>query len=237
MSMTAMFDRVAARYDELWTTTAIGRAQRNAVWRVIDPLFQPGDRVLDIGCGTGEDAVHFATRGVTVHGVDASSAMIAMAQSRGGFTAQVLPAEDLAQLTGTFDGALSNFGALNCVDDLAPVARALGALVRPGGRVAICTIGRFCAWEVLHYGVRLNFRSAFRRLGGHAPPVHYPTVRQLRAAFSTHFELQRWTGIGTLIPPSYVKFSARAVKLLAPVDRLPFLRSLADHRLLIFVRK
>ena len=65
MSSTALFDRLAARYDELWTNTPIGRAQRDPVWREIDPLFHPGQRILDIGCGTGEDAAHFTARGVT----------------------------------------------------------------------------------------------------------------------------------------------------------------------------
>ena len=214
MSAT-VFDRVALRYDDLWTGTAIGRAQRNAVWRAIDPLFPAGARILDSGCGTGEDAAHFTARGVTVHATDPSHAMIEVARARGGFGTEVMGAEDLSRLAGTFDGAISNFGALNCVEDLPAVARSLGAIVRPGGRVAICTIGRFCAWETLYYATRLNFRKAFRRLRGASSfrglTVHYPTVGQLRAAFAADFELERWTGIGMLVPPSYVQLPARVV--------------------------
>ncbi|MEI9974049.1 MAG: hypothetical protein WDO73_19560 [Ignavibacteriota bacterium] len=44
MSTAALFERLAVRYDELWTETAIGRAQRNAVWRAVDRLFRAGDR-------------------------------------------------------------------------------------------------------------------------------------------------------------------------------------------------
>ena len=117
------------------------------------------------------------------------------------------------------------------LEDLAPVARALGALVRPGGYVAICTIGRFCAWEMLYY------KKALRRLPGRSGDVYYPTVRQLRAHFGTHFELRFWTGVGMLVPPSYVNLPAGIVNLLARLDRLPFLRSCADHRLLVFRRK
>src|SRR5215469_8991066 len=90
-----VFDRMAPRYDALWTTSAIGRAQRNQVWRVVDRLFQPGERVLDIGCGTGEDAAHLAGRGLRVHATDASPAMVEVARARGGFTVEVCPAEDL----------------------------------------------------------------------------------------------------------------------------------------------
>jgi hypothetical protein len=83
----------------------------------------------------------------------------------------------------------------------------------------------------------------------HAPPadnlpaimVYYPTVADVRAAFAPDFELQRWTGIGLCVPPSYVKLPALLVGCLAACDRLlarlPLLRALADHRLFLLVRK
>jgi ubiquinone/menaquinone biosynthesis C-methylase UbiE len=245
MSSTAVFDRIAVRYDELWTTTAIGRAQRNLVWREMDALFQTGERILDIGCGTGEDAAHFVARGVTVYATDASPAMVQVARARG-VAAVVLSAEELASIGATFDGAISNFGALNCVADLPAVAGSLAGLVRPGGRVAICLLGRFCAWETLYYGVRLHWKKAFRRWRGNRVPyqgimVQYSSTVQFRAAFAPDFELRRWTGIGLLVPPSFVKLPAALVGLLAACDgflaRLPLLRALADHRLFLLVRK
>jgi len=251
MNSAAAFDGVAARYDALWTTTVIGRAQRNLVWREMETLFQRGDRILDIGCGTGEDAAHLAARGVSVLATDASPAMIQVALARGGFTAEVRGAEDLAHIGGTFDGAISNFGALNCVADLPVVARSLAALVRPGGQVAICLLGRFCAWETAYYGVRLQWKKAFRRLTGRALAcpspgsigimVHYPSTAQIRAAFAPAFVLKRWTGIGLFVPPSYVELPASVIRRLAACDRLlarlPLLRALADHRLFLLVRE
>ena len=275
MSTAALFERLAPRYDELWTETPAGRAQRNAVWRVVDKLFGAGDYVLDIGCGTGVDAAHLESRGILVHAIDASPAMVARARARG-VMAEVGQIEDLGgagplvragrsrpalssmnAMSGgvagdrrassarldklkhvpRFDGAISNFGPLNCVEDLAAVARELGELVRPGGYVAICTIGRFCVWETLYYGLRLDFKRALRRLAGRAGEIRYPTVRQLRALFAADFELIAWSGVGMLAPPSYVKLPARMVAMLAILDRLPFLRAGADHRLLVFKRK
>jgi ubiquinone/menaquinone biosynthesis C-methylase UbiE len=239
------FDGIAANYDAAWTNTAIGRAQRGLVWRRVDPLFRRGQAILDIGCGTGEDAAHFASRGVAVHAIDASPEMIREAARRGGFTTEVARAEEIAG--GSYDGALSNFGALNCVADPAGVARALAAVVRPGGHVAICVIGRFCLWETLYYAARLQFGKAFRRVrsGGVASSmgvrVYYPSIAGLRAAFAGEFRCERWMGIGLLVPPSYVRLPDALVRGLARLDgfltRVPMLRGMADHRLLILVRK
>jgi ubiquinone/menaquinone biosynthesis C-methylase UbiE len=238
------FDNVAASYDQQWTATPIGRAQRDLVWRHIDPLFHSGDRILDVGCGTGADAALFTARGLMVHATDPSPAMIEVARRRGGFPADVLRAEDLASLAETFDGAISNFGALNCVTDLPAVARGLSTVVRPGGHLAICTIGRFCAWETVYYASRLHPGKAFRRLRGSAPSslgvtVHYRPVAELRSAFAD-FELERWTGIGLFVPPSYVQMPGWLVRWCSILDRMlagiPLLRALADHRLLIFKR-
>src|SRR5688572_7892814 len=116
--MSAAFDRLAETYDALWTNSAVGRVQRDQVWREIDAVFRPGDRVLDLGCGTGEDAAHLVSRGVNVHAIDPSPAMVRVALRRGGFTAEVG-----TQPQGVYDGVLSNFGALNCVEDLPALAR------------------------------------------------------------------------------------------------------------------
>jgi len=238
-ALTPLFDHLAERYDQLWTHTAIGRAQREQVWRAIDPLFGPGDRVIDIGCGTGDDAAHLAGRGVSVHAIDPSPAMIAVAQRRGTFCAEIAELEDVS---GIFDGALSNFGALNCLENLEAVACQMARLVRPGGRAALCFIGRFCAWETLHYALRLDFRRAFRRLHGRAESslgtVYYPAIPDIRVAFSPYFACERWTGIGMLVPPSYARIPDRFIRILAVLDRYLFvLRAFADHRLLILVRK
>jgi ubiquinone/menaquinone biosynthesis C-methylase UbiE len=243
----AAFDRVAPRYDAEWTATPVGRAQRAQVWRLTDRLFLRGDCILDVGCGTGEDAAHLAERGVAVHAIDPAPEMVRRAASRGSFTTEVAAAERLGSVTAVYDGALSNFGALNCVEDLRAVAAGLAARVRPGGRVALCVIGRFCLWELLYYAARLRFRKALRRVlhrtvtSSLGVPVHYRSVRELRGAFAGDFFFECWTGIGLLVPPSYVALPAWLVRALNAMDRVvagwPILRGLADHRLVILVRK
>ena len=240
------FDRLAARYEELWSATFVGRSQREQVWRCIDPLFRRGQRVLDLGCGIGDDALHLMARGIAVDAIDASAGMVREARSRG-IVARQLAIEELTGIEGRFDGAISNFGALNCVARLKPVAEELARLILPGGALAMCVMGRGCAWEMAHY---FPSRKAFRRFrgAGWQPAaglphidIYYPTIRQMARAFAPHFRFVRFTGIGLFVPPSYINgFSRAAVTRFAALDRqfahLPILRALADHRLLIFRR-
>lgn len=191
--MTTPFDALAQSYNELWTATPRGRDQRTAVWREIDGLFRAGDRVLDLGCGTGDDALHLAGLGVEVLGIDAAPKMVEVAHSRG-VDAFLLAIEDLesgAGLGPAFSGAISNFGALNCVPDLAPVAAQLARLVQPAGPVAICLMGRFCFTGWRHAAKRWLGRAQWRGI-----EIYYPTSRQIRAAFAPWFALERCAAIG-----------------------------------------
>ena len=78
----APFDAVAETYDDQFTDSLIGRAQRQAVWRELDRAFRPGDRVLELNCGTGVDALYLASRGVEVLACDSSARMIEVASQR-----------------------------------------------------------------------------------------------------------------------------------------------------------
>lgn len=246
MTTTAPFDRIANAYDTLWTHSEAGRAQRDAVWRVIDGLFQTGDEILDIGCGTGEDAVHLGRNGVHVSAIDASAEMVKIASARG-VSATQLAVEQLNRIHGRYDGVLSNFGALNCTADLATVADSLHRLLRPRRYVAVCLLNRVCAWEIAWFGAQLRARAAFRRLkrtgvtaslGVH---VAYPSARDVCQAFAAGFELVRSVGIGVFVPPSFVALPPGAIHRAARLDArfggCHIVRALGDHRLYIFRRR
>lgn len=136
------WDLTAETYDQIFPETVVGKAQRRAVWRELDSAFQTGQRILELNCGTGIDAVHLAGKGVRVLACDLSPRMVAMAVRRSvannvtELTAfRVLPTEHISQFVGveaSFDGVFSNFSGLNCVEDLSTVARSLGQFLRPG---------------------------------------------------------------------------------------------------------
>ncbi|MBT9329730.1 class I SAM-dependent methyltransferase [Paracidobacterium acidisoli] len=99
------------------------------VFDLLDP--QPGEHILDLGCGDGALTEKIAATGASVAGVDASPSMIAAAQARG-LTARVLSAESL-DYKEEFDAVFSN-AALHWMRDQDAVLRGVRQALRPGGR-------------------------------------------------------------------------------------------------------
>jgi SAM-dependent methyltransferase len=242
----APFDAIAGRYDETFTTSRIGLAQRASVWKKLDKAFRSGDRILEIGCGTGVDACFLAEHGVAVVACDSSPEMVTVATQRVKATGKdslvsprLLAAEDIAKLRnrGAFDGAFSNFGALNCVEDLPQFARDLAILLKPGATALLCWMGSCCLWEIAWYLAQGNPGKAFRRF--------YPSVRSLVRTFAPQFHLVSFKGIGASVPPSYLEpWAARFPRLFdlsvradSRLGRCPAVRAFADHILLEFRRE
>lgn len=259
---SAPFDAIASRYDELFTNSAIGRAQRASVWSELERRFHAGQRVLDIGCGTGVDACFLAQRGVQVVACDSSSEMVNASTRRVreiGCQQRVLPiqcrAEDLLSVgKGPFDGALSNFGAVNCISDLRCLAGNLYSILRPGAPLIVCYLGPCCAWEIVWYLASGKPQRAFRRFRktdtariATGPPlqVFYPSPRFVAQVFRPWFRLNSLKGIGLTVPPSYLecwmarfpRFLSLAEMLDSWLARCPGIRLFSDHLLLEFERR
>jgi len=136
-----MFDRIAPVYDVMNRVMTAGLDQR---WRraTVKAVVQPGDRVLDAACGTGDLAIIAAKAGGTVTGLDFSEAMLERARKK---------APDLEWIRGdllalpfdddTFDAATVGFGVRNVADLPGSIAE-LRRVIRPGGRLGILEITR-----------------------------------------------------------------------------------------------
>ena len=162
--------------------------------------------------------------------------MVSIARDRG-VDAVTLSIENCGLLDESFDAVLSNFGALNCVEDLESLRQPLARLVRPGGYLAICVIGRFCLWETAWALLRRQPAKAFRRwrnsvMSSLGIRVFYPSKHRLETALRPQFTLVNWRGIGLCVPPSYVTgLSDSLLQKLDALDRRaahwPVLRGLS----------
>ncbi|MFN8224537.1 MAG: bifunctional demethylmenaquinone methyltransferase/2-methoxy-6-polyprenyl-1,4-benzoquinol methylase UbiE [Gaiellales bacterium] len=134
-----LFDRIAPVYDVMNRVMTAGLDQ---AWRrlAVESVVQPGDRVLDACCGTGDLAVAAAREGGVVTGLDFSEKMLARARRKS--EAIEWHQGDLLALPfadDSFDAATVGFGIRN-VDDLEAGLRELARVLRPGGRVAVLEI-------------------------------------------------------------------------------------------------
>jgi SAM-dependent methyltransferase len=98
---------------------------------LLDP--QPGEHILDVGCGEGTLTKRIVERGATVLGIDNSPEMIAAARARG-IDAVLMAAEDIP-FTAEFDAAFSN-ATLHWVLEKEQAARAIFRALKPSGRFA-----------------------------------------------------------------------------------------------------
>jgi len=245
------FDKLAEDYDASFTQTMLGRWLRSAVWERLDANFADRGRILDIGCGTGEDAIHLASQGHSVVATDISMPMLEIAREkakRAGCARQVnffcLTMEQLGvELAGeTFDGVCSNFGAVNCVSDLEPFVENIANLLKPGAPLVWVVMGRHVPWEWAWFLARLEGRKAFRRLHHQGTEwrglrINYPTPAALARALGPHFDPVRRRSLGLVLPPSYasnwLERWPRLFSMLARVERMASawqpLAAAADH--------
>jgi ubiquinone/menaquinone biosynthesis C-methylase UbiE len=243
---TAVFDTVAETYDVAFTETRLARLLRARIWHYLEESFAAGQRVLELGCGTGEDAVWLARRGISVLASDISPGMLAVAERKTRGLDVELARLDAADLSvrGSFDGGFANFGVLNCVPDLRGLAERLP--IRSGGRFVAVVMGPFCAWETAWYLLHKDVARATRRwrsapaeIGGAQLSVWYPSPHRLARTFQRRFALRSCAGLGTLLPPSYLSHLVeRWPPVLARLDaRMPFGQYWADHYVAVFERR
>jgi len=259
----AAFDSVAANYDGPKGNNALIQDMRREMWRWLDASFPQDSDLLDLGCGTGLDAVRMAERGHRLLATDWSPRMVDRTRGRAaaaGLTDKVrtatIGAHELQRIEGysLFDGVYSNLGPLNCLADLAPVCEECSRLVRPGGRLVFTVIGRWCPWEIAYYASRANWnrlRVRFSRgmtpvgMNGHTVWTRYWTPMELYRRFAPDFALVHCRSLCLFAPPPYMTWVRDRhptwFQRLWRWDRhaggWPLLRNLGDHFLIVMKRR
>jgi SAM-dependent methyltransferase len=236
----APFDAAAAGYDAEFSDRRLGRMLRGLLHEAMDRTLPREGRLLELGCGTGVDAVWMARRGAHVVAGDLSGAMREATAARAAaadvadrveVVALDLAAPDALRcslgaatdgaLDGAFDGAWSAFGPLNCVADRQALGAALTRWLKPGARAVLVPMAPVCPWDWLWYGAQLRPGAAVRRLrrrptaqlpGGGSLALDYPTLRRLDRELGPGLRRVETRGLGVLLPIS------EAAGL---VDRLP----------------
>ncbi len=254
------FTSVSASYDSVFTDLPEARELRERIQAMMAEEWGTGETVLDLGCGTGEDAVFLARLGCAVTAIDPSPGMVERARRKlaaCSVTADVrcMAAEDLSRFPpGYFQGILSNFAALNNVRDFPSVIAQCARILAPGGTAILCLLNRYSLWESLSYLLRGKPERAMRRwhrepvmanVGDGQVPVFYYSGRFVRNTARPWFRVTAVVGLSVVAPlPSSLGFIGRHPHLsrrLSAIDRgigtLPLFRSLGDHLVIVLKRK
>lgn len=265
-TLEARFDQTAKTYDAHFGEPS-GSRPGNALlcWLraehldVVRSLVPPGAALLDIGCGTGEEALRLAQDGYSVLGIDVSPGMVWQAQAKlaghglgRGALFRVRPAGRLAALDerGPFEGAYASLGTLNSEPDLAGVARGLHDLLAPGAPFVATVMSRRCLYEMLHglrpgvRRIRLNRAGVWRESRAGASdviaPVRFYTPGEFAAPFAEHFTVERVMAFPLWLPPVHLHALYRAdgaqgrwLALERRTRTWPGLRAWGDHFLMV----
>jgi demethylmenaquinone methyltransferase / 2-methoxy-6-polyprenyl-1,4-benzoquinol methylase len=178
-----MFDGVADRYDVTNTVLSFGQ---DRLWRRATRAalaLRPGERVLDVGAGTGVSTVELGRSGAYAVGVDLSVGMLrAGRRTRPGVPLVAGDALRLPFPDASFDAVTISFALRNVVDATAAL-RELGRVTRVGGRLVVCEFSHptNAAFRTVYlsYLVR-SLPSVARRVAGN-PDAYVYLAESIRA--------------------------------------------------------
>lgn len=259
------FDRAAPGYDRLYRANPIMAWMRGESLRLLEETLPPGSRLLEIGCGTGEEALALAAMGHRVVATDISPAMIEVGRAKAAATG--LPITWLVSSAGSlgslehelkreaFNGAYSSFGALNCEPRLADLAKVLARWLPPGAPFVCSVMNYPCLWETTWHLLHGQPSAAFRRgrqparagltsaTGRAEVPVTYYRPDSFAAPFAPWFRPSLVRALGLAVPPPYLAPAlggGRVMAVLTHLERLlrdlPLFRGWGDHFIVVLRR-
>lgn len=145
---------------------------------------QPGERILDLGCGTGDLTKSIADAGAAVIGVDSSSEMISRAREKfSEIDFRISDARDL-KLNIIFDAIFSN-AVLHWIPDQDKIAQQMFTHLRPGGRIAV-EFGGKGNNEVMLAALRSVFEERGYKTNASINFWFYPSIAEYSAILERH---------------------------------------------------
>lgn len=253
------FDSVAVDYDGALGNNALVQRIRARTIAAIMQNISPAHHLLDLGCGTGLDAVSLACAGYRVTAIDWSQEMVRRTKERL-VNANVQDKVEVKHLgfhqldefqSAVFDGVYSDLGPLNCATKIEDVAESLARIIKPQGIIIASVIGRVCPLEWIFYFSKRQWHRANLRfhhglvpipLNGHIVWTRYFAPGEFKKIFErAGFELVGLRSLALFVPPPYmIGFAERHPRLIDFLQKLDdsigcwsILRNWGDHFLIV----
>ncbi len=251
--MNDNFDTAAKSYDQIFTYTNIGKAQRQQVYKYLNKLIKTSNslEILELNCGTGEDAKYMSMNGHDVIATDISSKMIELAKAKNASLPTSFHQLDITKITSKtfhkkFDLIFSNFGGFNCLtkQELTSFLQIAPKLLSEKGKLALVIMPKNTLWEFIYFSLKGQIKNAKRRISksfviasvnGNEIKTRYFNPSDI-IKNANHFTCIKIKPIGLWVPPSYLEHSFLGKKsILTILQRLDaifnyrFLSKYADH--------
>ncbi|MGK4566189.1 class I SAM-dependent DNA methyltransferase [Flavobacterium sp. 3HN19-14] len=258
--MRADFDAAAANYDSTFTNSVIGKLQRKYVYRHLSKIIEGKNlNILEINCGTGEDAIWLAEKGHLVTATDVSENMIAVAKSKNAGKDIRFIVADINKISGfeneKFDLVFSNFGGLNCLSkpEFADFFINIATILSEKGKLVLVIMPKNTLWEQFYFLMKGNFKTISRRkktsaianVDGENVLTYYHNPKEAVTLAAAYFDVKGIYPIGFFIPPSYLEpflskrqlFSGILDRLENAVTNVKSLSKYADHYCIVFEKR
>ena len=252
---TEAFSRQSSVFDKYNDANVITAYCRNEIRSLAKRFLRKDDRILELNCGTGIDALYFSKQH-HITATDGSAGMVDVltqkvnASKNNNIIPLLLNFEHLHQLQPKqFDFIFSNFGGLNCTARLDHVLTQLPSLLKPKGRAMLVIMPPWCWWEVVH-SLWFNFKLAFRRfkkngavsnIEGLTFTTYYYRPSYIKKSLKGKMKVVYQQGLCNAVPPEYmhhhVKHWGGLFQLLKTIDSFinriyPF-RNTGDYFIII----
>jgi ubiquinone/menaquinone biosynthesis C-methylase UbiE len=260
--VSASFDNAAKNYDKTFTNSVIGRAQRKFVYAHFSNFLKnkKPKNILEINCGTGEDAIWLANQKFDVIATDISEKMLEIAKNKNKFknlTFDFLDCTKIAQkyAPNSFDLVFSNFGGLNCLspNELQLFFESSSTILTSEGTIVAVIMPKNTLWEQFYFIVKGKFNTAFRRkkefsianVNAQQVKTYYYNPQDIERLISNNFIILAKYPIGLFVAPSYLEHFINSKPRLfsflnyleKKITNFSFLSKYADHYIIYLQKK
>ena len=264
-AISEAFDSASEEYDFTIAQNFINVWIRERSIKELLSLSRPDDVLLEIGCGTGVEALEISKYVKGIVATDISKEMISLVDrkvSARGLGSKIrsvqLGASEIEQVApylpnGKVRIAYSFNGALNCEPRIEEFSKELANIIQPGGYFVCSIRNTLCMSEAISHALVLQFDKMAPRkkqpvmvsVGGiDIPSYYYPPVK-FTQFFTKNFRVKKIIGLPAILPPAYLSnlyFKAR--KVLSFAERVEValashypLNRFGDQSLTVFQRK
>jgi ubiquinone/menaquinone biosynthesis C-methylase UbiE len=254
------FSKQSSQFDAIDDANSIIAWVRNRVRNEVLSFIKPSSSILELNCGTGIDSIFFAQKGFNVLATDNSDGMLSVLNDKAqklslpNLHTQKCSFNNLENIQDRqFDYVFSNFGGLNCTDNLGKVLSDIDRLLKPGGYFTLVVMPKVCPWENIML-LKGDIKTAFRRfkkdgtsanIEGVSFKCYYYNASYIFKRMHNHFKIKSLKGLSITTPPPFIEHfierrpkAFRALEMIENLicDKWPFY-GWADHYMITMQKK